>query len=468
MCLQICQNAGATVSANNESPECPAKRAKIAPNELTIERTTLWAVPDLCLIQIFHHFELAQLHIAANVCQRFRRIAVTVFRFRYAKQYLQDHSIIPANFVSYLRIFSPLNLRIESETNVRIFGAIAEYCPDLESLSIKRYVKQPHEMAAVRSLLPKLKMIGVKQMDIWNETAAVVDWPLERLSVYHDSGYKEDKVWTSNLIFPKLKRLRLYMGSFVCHSPFYGFLTANGHIEHLEFFVCRMSLCRLRSLAACVPNLRSLTFLNHTISLDDYGSNIAPGGRVFKCLEVATIWLCWHVEFYMDMFVGSPIKHLRVMMLNKDLPIEAFSKLTSVSRLTLRLYAYVPVGYVLEIANSMSGLQELHVYVDSVSGWVLAFLKRLVKELASITKLFVRWENVVDLRSAPELEEIAALIAARPERCVEVLVVTKRFKVGGFFGCTHIDSATKSTSRSKRSFSFDGDGRLMSIFHFTT
>lgn len=390
-------------------------------------RATLWDVPDLCLIKIFEQFTLKQLFAAANVCVRFRQIAVSAYRARCATSYVDDTHMAPVLFVSCLRIFSPSNVRVQSNTVANIFGAIAEYCHNIESLTIRGQITHPHALIAARSLLPQLKQICVTPMDIWNE-AADVDWQLERLLIHNPNGgcdYSPMPLIT----FAKLRELKLSLVPL--RSPsFVAFIATHWHLELLELRHCTMGLSQLRWIAEYLPNLRTFTCFKLSVRsiMDDDTSEPC----VFKRLEKLTIRSYnGSIPFILNSIVGSPVKYVDLMLLRTE-AIDGLRQLPSVSRLTLRLFAPVPVADVLDVTNAMRGLQVLHVHVGEIQLYTLGCIKRLIEQSQRIAELSIRWHIHVAAERAPELEAIAAAIAAHPSLCVVFEVPRRWFGVGSF------------------------------------
>lgn len=419
------------MSDNQQPPKCHGERIKNKPPIGKRRRSTLWSLPDLCLINIFQRFSFRDLYVAANVCTRFRRIAVSAFRSQHNQHYLCDESLNAATFVRSLRIFSPSRVRISGNSDRRIFAATAEYCANLESLSIGRSLMQPHELAVVRSLLPRLKEVSMVQMDDWHVDTDV-DWQLERLHIRNYYSNSNTRM-PGTLKLPKLRRLRFGMalGDF-SDSSFFDFLATNGHIEQLQIYCGQMRLSQLHSLAECLPNLKALNFSDLTVTPYIRGHNIEPS--VFGRLEAVKIGGCSDIQCLLSIVIGSPVKHLDLRIRGTE-ALGELARMTTVSRLTLRpsiLTAEpVTVAHVLQIANAMRGVQVLHLCVGRGTTFKLGCIKRLIKLSNRITTLRIQWRQVHDFQCASKIEQIAALIAARPKLRVEVEVFNEMFfKVG--------------------------------------
>lgn len=376
---------------------------------------------------------MLDLYQAANICQRFRQVAVSAFRRQ--QRYVGDICWVPAHFVRFLRIFSPTKVRIRTSTNGKVFGAIAEYCHNLEALDIRKRLTQPHQLAAVRSLLPTLKTLSVKQMDIWNGEDADVDWPLETLYICGDCRAL-DMEWAPRLKLPKLKKLIVSVQN-LDDPAFLDFLATNGHIEQLMMSHGCMSASGWHSIAERVPNLKSLTCYKLGFHADVGGNSVAPSVGVFKCLEEAAIWDCSSTKLPLNLLSTSAVKDVDVLIRRRK-EIHGLKRLVGVTRLTLRLVQRVVIADVLANANAISGLRELHLHVGTCATVTLDCIKRLVDESKTITKLCVSWYKVMDLESVPMLPAITALVAARPKLSVEMTVERELFKVGGCLGCVDI------------------------------
>lgn len=385
----------------------------------------MWNVPDLCLIKVFQRFTLKQLFAAANVCVRFRQIAVSAYRARCATCCVDDTHMAPVLFVSCMRIFSPSNLCVHTSTVANIFGAIAEYCHNIKSLTIRGQITRPRALAAARSLLPKLKQICVTPMDIWHE-AADVDWQLEQLLIHNPNGGC-DYAPMPLITFPKLRELKLSLVPLQSPS-FVGFIATHCHLQLLELRFCTLGLSQLRWIAEYLPNLR--TFTCFKLSIRPITGDDAAEPCVFRRLETLTISSCnGSIPFLLRSIVGSPVKHVDLMLLGEE-ALDGLRQLPSVSRLTLRLFADVAIADVLDVTNAMRGLQVLHLHVGQDWDCNLDCIKRMIEQSHRIAKLSIRWHTHMAPESAPALDELAAIIAAHPKLSVVVEVPRRLFDVG--------------------------------------
>lgn len=424
-----------------ERPECRAERKILDSNASAMGQpppATMWTLPDLCLIKIFEEFSLDQLYVAANVCERFRRIAVSAFRLKFNQHYLQDDSMELVVFVRCLRIFSPSGVRISVDHNGQIFRAIAAHCHDLEALSIKETITRPDALAVVRSLLPRLKRISVIQMDIWGGSDVGVDWQVEQLHLHHLE--RKPYLPMPLIKLPKLKKLSLAVDTeeYADGPPFCDFLAANGHIAELKLRVRKpMTRSHFRAIVNCVPNLRLLVLcgIQADIFEPDVDANfIGPSGGLLKRLDTVSLWLCSGLNFILSLLIDSPVRHLLIFLAGPEgKTVSGLNRFASVRRLSMYTFPDITVDHVLRYAHSMSGLKELCLGGSRS----LDEIKRLVEGLRGIPKL--RAQVFREVRDIVKFEETAAAIAARPKLCVAVEAYKVLRKI---LGCTDADSAS--------------------------
>lgn len=243
---------------------------------------------DDCLYHVFKPLHLLDLCAVANVCNRFRHIAQSVFQSKYAKsnfnlnhlRYSYDSYVTLNQMDLCLRLFGEQVTQMEVDCVLHedvILGMIAEYCPNLKMLEFDGSTMSLGTIQMLRPLISTLHTFHLNCLDERTTQLFASNCVFQCLFLRNSSGIAPLPVMRfSEMVELTLSDLHLRQ------PEFSAFLEQNGQLRKLEIIGGQVNDFKIIS---CSPRyLQNLEQLK--LSFDCPLGNSLVHWNAFKRLRV--------------------------------------------------------------------------------------------------------------------------------------------------------------------------------------
>lgn len=397
------------------------------------------AVKDENLFDVFRKMAFNFLCDMANVCKRFKRIAIQVFKARLdegnellriltqtnPKLSLTRIALCLKTFSAEIVSLQCIPTRLNGKIIMRMF---ADYCPKLKTLRIHESTFNRGTWRHSHCLMPHIKSMHITiPDDLGNKIHQVTDFlstecqsmtSLETLTIYGLRNGTLDLL-AAPIHLCKLKKLQFYYGAYTKRTIDL-FLLANPQVRKIAFFHVDMSGEILQLLPKYAPNIDELKLCGYPIMDFAYHDELNIDWQ--NLIHLRTLQLSidpWDKKILRSLVTGKvPLKSLSLSIVNYN--VEMIDILREINTIETFTSCWLPYGHpaddrVICVLQNLPRLSKINFM------WPMDILtiKNILRKLIQSKSASMRF-TVSPVLEIEHCEEFAELLEAHPTANVTI------------------------------------------------
>lgn len=393
---------------------------------------------DHCLLEIFHKLNLHDLCAVANVCTRFKSIAINVFCSTYKKrknvvrdlvvENRKSHPLSLAQIELFMRTFGPEVNAFEidaSKPSLILLGMCVDHCPKLQVLDVcvtPASNGRPHEH--IRHLLPRLKQLKLASPYPVDDLF-VGDWQLEML---HLINFDPGTVDTTIIKLPHLRELRVH--SYYTELTEQLLVQLLSHTSQLHKLLIRgltINPLPFKQLPQYLPNIHELTIESCKFGGEWEGVmvewNELPSLKSLLLIEIDTRF----VEMILQSLLLGEVS-LKCLQIKSDITDNIIECIGQMPR--IETIGFLKRPTIEETIRTIQQLPSLSTVI--VSDWMYVdMMIRILQQIVQVKAgLFIRFQSSYSIHMDEiDCKKLAEFIQTHQETKIENVIEHEKLSI---------------------------------------